>query len=142
MQAVDINALETVTDFMSAAVKENEALTSKVAELQRHIGDQERIYLEKVAAAKQPAIPSTEIDRTLGLLVSMNILDQDTSTKIASEIQRDPVKLCGLLIKVAEAITTAPGEGGGVEKEGAEANSADPDGWHAFAEGKPVRVIR
>jgi hypothetical protein len=70
-----------------------------------------------------------------------HLIDAATHEKIAQELKRDPNSVFTLLTKISESLLGASSEGAGVEKEATDlANADDPDGWLAFAAGKPVAV--
>lgn len=143
--------LDEVIGFMEQALKEGNdhqaTITQLKAGLAKLQADQDRIVLEKVAAAKATFFDKAALDMALGKLEGMGIIDSTSHEKLGRRIEEDPNLVLPLLTKVAETLMSAPGEGSGIEKDASggsllDTSDADPDGWKAMAEGKTVVIRR
>jgi len=131
----DITAvIDQALELAEIALQESEAMQSKVAQLEG-----EKIILEKVAS-KSPFNPQV-VEASMKRLEDMGLFDPAACEKIAAELNQNPNSVFRLLDRVSETLLTIPGDGHGIKKEaGTESNDEDPDGWHAFAQGRPVAV--
>jgi hypothetical protein len=143
------DALHQVTDFVETALTENNQLQTKNAELQASLSQQEKVYLEKVAHARQDAtqailqeiFPGNELSTVLTKLGACHVIEPDEITGLERELRQKPSLILPLMTKLAQVATNAPSGGMGVEKL-ASAEDDDPDGWKAMAHGRVVRVKR
>jgi hypothetical protein len=125
-------------EFTQAALSEHEADQGTITHLQNKIAQAERIYLEKVAAARSNALDPDRVTNTLSTLVQMRLMSVNDSVKVATALKSNPNASLELITKMADMLVT-PHEGHELdEKTGIIAD--DPDGWTAMAEGKTVRV--
>jgi hypothetical protein len=146
--AAVLPVFDQVIGFMEEALKESTARDEQIAHLKASLSklqsDQERITLEKVATARATFFDKTATDTMLSKLEGMGIIDTNNREKIARRITDDPNYILPLIIKVAETLMSAPGEGSGVDAKEASMldvpDTGDPDGWWDMAEGKPVAV--
>lgn len=104
---------------------DNSALRAKTAE-------QERVILEKVAAAKNPGLDPKLIDDTLFALESMSLADPADHQKLAADLSNDPNAALRLAQRLVTLSVPAHQEGSAIDKSAGVtgASSVDPDGWH------------
>lgn len=140
-----VPVLDAAIEFMEEALLAKQADDQRIQELTTSLkkakAEQERIVLEKVAEARKGIINEGVVKEALARLQSMGILDQSNSVKLASRFIDEPNSVFPMMVKLAEKLLSAPGDGAGIEKEAA-ASESDPDGWGAYAEGRPVKVVR
>lgn len=141
-----VPVLDQVIEFMESALNEKQADSTKIQELATSLKkakeDQEKVILEKVAAAKAEFFNSEKMEQSLQKLEGMGILDSPNREKIARKIKDDPNTVFPLMVKMAEKLMTVPGEGNGIDKVADDSVDGDPDGWQAYAEGRKVEVRR
>ena len=143
-----VPVLDQVIEFMEEALTVKQADEQRIGQLadalKKAKADQERVILEKVAAAKASFLDEATMREALSRLQSMGIITENGSTKLASRFKTEPNSVFPIMVKMAENLLTAPGDGSGIEKEAGSASDsqADPDGWADFAAGKPVKVRR
>lgn len=141
--------LDDIIGFVGDVFKAHEASQSKVAQLQEQLKQKDKVILEKVATnvpdATKVAFDKTKVQEMIGHLKCMNIINDDMGVKIAADLEKDPNTLLNLTTRISEALLNSPTpEGGGIAKEAASDGSddSDPDGWGAFAQGRPVKLKR
>lgn len=140
--------LDQMAEFVETSLKTSSQQEARIVELQAKLAqlnaDQEKIVLEKVASARATFFDTAALETALAQLEGMGVIDTTAHEKLARRIKDDPNMVFPLLSKVAASLMSAPGEGAGIEKEAGALNvdSEDPDGWVAFAQGKPVQVKR
>lgn len=139
IKAADVlPVLDDVMGLVDDVLKVNDTYVTKLAQLEKQLAAKDKVILEKVASTG-PVFKPESITGTLNRLQEMNIIDASHATKIASDIDRDPHEVLGLLTKISEAlILSHNGEGSGIEKEAGANDDPDPDGWGAFAAGHRV----
>lgn len=143
-----IPVLDDVIGFMEEALQTKQAdenrINSLTDALKKAKADQERVVLEKVAAARASFLDDATMKEALSRLQTMGIITDRGSEKLASRFKSDPNSVFPIMVKLAENLLTAPGDGSGIDKESSAAAGAeaDPDGWTDFAHGKPVKVKR
>lgn len=131
-------------EFMEDALQTKQADDTRIATLTKSLQDekaaQERIVLEKVAAAKLSVLDTKIMGEALLRLQGMGIIDDRSMEKLASRFKADPNAVFPIMVKMAEKLLSAPGDGQGVDREGEakEAGAGDKDGWDDFVQGKPV----
>jgi hypothetical protein len=143
-----VPVLDDVIGFMEEALQSKQAdenrITSLTDALKKAKADQERVILEKVAAARASFLDESTMKEALTRLQTMGIITDRGNEKLASRFKGDPNAVFPIMVKIAENLLTAPGDGSGIDKEGKteSGSEADPDGWIDFAQGKPVKVKR
>lgn len=143
-----IPVLDQVIEFMEEALQTKQADDGKILDLTNALkkakADQEQVILEKVAAAKASFTDQKIVKEALARLQGMGIIDERGMEKLASRFAADPNSVYPVMVKMAEKLLTAPGEGEGVDKEASDktGDEKDPDGWGDFVAGRPVKVIR
>lgn len=143
-----VPVLDQVIEFMEEALQTKQADDTRIIELTNSLkkakADQEQIILEKVAAAKASFMDTKIMSEALARLNGMGIIDERAMEKLASRFKSDPNAVFPIMVKMAERLLTAPGEGEGVDKEASDkaGSKADPDGWNDFIAGRPVKVVR
>lgn len=139
-----VPVLDQVIEFMESALKEASSNHTQIVELTEALkkskAEQERVILEKVAHAKAEFFDKEALQRTLNKLTGMGVLDSTGCEKIARRVGDDPNFVLPLIVKIAESLMSAPGDGEGISKLAESMEEADPDGWSAMAQGKPVSV--
>ena len=143
--------LDDIIGFVGDVFKAHEASQAKVAQLQDQLKQKDKVILEKVAANTPPApdltkvaFDKTKVQEMMGHLKRMNIIDEPMAVKIAADLEKDPNTLLNLTTRISEALLNTPTEEGtGIAKEAASGgDGSDPDGWDAFASGRPVTLKR
>lgn len=142
-----VPVLDQVIEFMEEALRVKQSDDHRIGELltalQKEKADQERVILEKVAAARASFLDESVMKTALARLQGMGILSQENSVKLASRFKEEPSAVFPMMVKLAEKLLSAPGEGAGIEKESSsESSEEDPDGWSDFAAGRQVKVRR
>lgn len=143
-----VPVLDQVIEFMEEALTVKQAdenrINSLTDALKKAKADQERVILEKVAAAKASFLDEATMKEALSRLQVMGVITDRGSEKLASRFKTEPNSVFPIMVKLAENLLTAPGDGSGIEKDaGASAEAQeDPDGWTDFAAGKPVKIRR
>ena len=143
-----VPVLDQVIEFMEEALTVKQAdetrINSLTDALKKAKAEQERVILEKVAAAKNAFLDDATMKEALSRLQTMGIITDRGLEKLASRFKADPNSVFPMMVKLAENLLTAPGDGSGIDKDaGASATAeVDPDGWTDFAAGKPVKVKR
>jgi hypothetical protein len=142
-------ALDKALGFADTALAQHEQDLQKIAQLENQVrtlqADQDRIVLEKVAAAKSHLFDTRTLDLTLQRLEDLNVIDSQGREKLASQIKTNPNVILPFMIKLATTLMSAPGEGESIDKAASgqnELDPKDPDGWGLFAQGKRVPVIK
>lgn len=134
---------DQVLDFMDAAVADQEASQTKIADLSQKLVESDRLILEKVASAKESAkadfFPPAAVDHTLERLVELHILRSQDCAKIAAEVHAKPSRLLTLLENISESLVFHK-EGMGIPKSTDSAIELDPDGWGDWAAGRTVQL--
>ena len=140
-----VTVLDQTIEFMEAALQEKQASDTRIqaliADLEKVKQDQERVVLEKVADARQKIFDARAMDQALVHLNQLGVISKSGMEKLAARIKADPNSVFPIMIKLADTLLSAPGDGSGVEKESSAA-SEDPDGWGDFISGRPVKVRR
>ena len=141
------NLLDETIGFMETAILSKQADEQQIAklaeDLRREKANQERIVLEKVAAAKASVINDQVAGEALARLHGMGVIDDRAMEKIAARIKNDPNTVFPIMVKIAEKLLSSPGEGQGVERiagDGGTTTGNDVDGWDAFARGEKVQI--
>jgi hypothetical protein len=140
-------ALLDITDAMEAALLETSELQTKNAELETRLGTQEKVYLEKVASARQEAaqaavvsiFPEKELRITLKKLAALQILTPAELPAVEEQIRQTPALILPFMLKMANAVLSAPSEGHGIAAE-RPTQEDDPDGWKSVARGEAVQL--
>ena len=145
LQAV-VPVLDQVIEFMESALTEKQADSGRIQELTTALKkakeEQEKVILEKVAAARQEFFNADKLNTALGKLEGMGIVDEKNREKMAKRIKDDPNSVFLFMVKMAETIMSVPGDGHGVSKASPDTDEDDPDGWKAMAEGRKVELKR
>lgn len=142
------SVLDQAIEFMELALQEKQADNQRLAELAESLKkaklEQDKVILEKVAAAKAEVFDYDNVLLpVLTKMVGMGIITNDGATKVANRVKADPNALATFMLKVAERLMSASDEGHGVDKDTAiGGKDEDPDGWVAFAKGEKVKVRR
>jgi hypothetical protein len=90
----------------------------------------ERVYLEKVAALKRPALDPAIVDRTLQQLVALSLIDPGQQVKLASQLAQDPNQALELMQRLLTISSPAHQEGRAIEKSADDRTpTSDLDGW-------------
>lgn len=139
--------LDQVIEFMEDALRvkqsDDKRISDLLAALHEEKANQDRVILEKVAAARATFLDESVMKTALARLQGMGIITPDNSVKLASRFREEPSAVFPMMVKLAEKLLTAPGEGAGIEKESASGSAdEDPDGWSDFAAGRQVKVRR
>ena len=142
-----VSVLDQVIEFMEEALSSKQAdeqrISGLASELKKARDDHERILLEKVAKAKSEAVDPKIVKEALARLQGMGIVTSENSIKLAARFTADPNAAFPMMVKLAEKLLSAPGDGSGIEKESADKSEGkDPDGWDDFAAGRKVQVKR
>ncbi len=91
------------------------------------------VELEKVASVNTSPVPAIDpelVDQTIRNLTASSFIDAEHSTKLATEIKKDPSVALRLVQRFIEISSHPFSEGQGVEKfASSEASLGDPDGW-------------
>ena len=113
---------------MTSALETHESDQLALSEAQQKLAQQERITLEKVAAAHKAAsnLNLARIPEVVGTMVRLNLVTPTEGEKIASKLRQEPNAVFDLLIKVADSVVT-PSEG--QEFSDSSMRSDEPDGW-------------
>jgi len=131
----------TALDFVDSAITDITRLETEKQGLHAKLADTERVFLEKVAAAKQSALDPDAINAAVDRLVTLKIIPFELHTKVASQVRKDPNSVLSLLTQVAETLVSAPAEGSGVSKEaGTVEDDGDPDGWNEVLQGRVPQI--
>lgn len=143
-----VPVLDQVIEFMEEALHVKQADETRIGELLASLkkaqADQERIVLEKVAAAKASFLDEQVMSEALARLQGMGIINPTSSVKLASKFKAEPSSVFPMMVKLAEKLLTAPGDGEGISKDAGDAgvSDKDPDGWEDFAAGRAVKIRR
>lgn len=131
----------TALDFVDSAITDITRLETEKRGLHAKLADTERVFLEKVAAAKQAVLDPDAINAAVDRLVTLKIIPFELHTKVASQVRKDPNSVLSLLTQVAETLVSAPAEGSGVSKEaGTVEDDGDPDGWNEVLQGRVPQI--
>jgi hypothetical protein len=133
-----ISCLEEALQSKQADDQTISKLTESIQQLKR---SQDRVVLEKVAEARRNFLDEGIMGEALVRLQGMRVIDSAISEKLASRFKTDPNTVFPVMVKLAEKLQSAPGDGAGVDKE-ASSEDEDPDGWKALVEGREVRIKR
>jgi hypothetical protein len=96
----------------------------------RKQAETERVYLEKVAAAKASVLDQELVDQTLRQLEDMSLVAAGSRAKLANTLITDPNQALHLLQRLVPLSLPAHQEGQAVDKSaGDRTSSSDPDGW-------------
>jgi hypothetical protein len=140
--------IDQMIEFMESALTEKQSDSTKLQELTTNLKkakeDQDKVILEKVAAAKAEFFNTEKMNQALSKLEGMGIVDETNREKMARRIKDDPNSVFLFMVKMAESLMSVPGEGRGIDKHSVETSDPDedPDGWLAFAEGRKVEIKR
>jgi hypothetical protein len=131
-----------VIDFIESSLAEITGQEAKAAALSAEIDKrkkQEKILLEKVAAASTPVFSEEAIEQTLNRLQDARIIKPMEHIKLAAEMRNKPASVLDLLARISVSFDSSASAGGeGYAKESS-VSEADPDGWNDFAAGKRVK---
>jgi hypothetical protein len=127
------STLEQALQICAGLEQEKAALNKQVVELQTKLAQQDKVVLEKVAAAKAATrleLDPVTITETLAKLVDLSLLPPGESEKLASHLRQDPNSALRLVQRVATLSVPSHSEGRAVEKSASHfASTSDPDGW-------------
>ena len=137
--------IDQVISFMESALAEDSSKQAQVIQLQEEVkrlrDSQDKVVLEKVAAAKASFFDTAALNDMFIKLEGMGVIDKSAHERLVHRIQGDPNMLIPLVAKVAENLLSSPGEGSGIEHDtGNEGLEEDPDGWKAMAQGQRVAL--
>jgi hypothetical protein len=121
-----VKSAAELSDENASLQQQNRELTAKLAK-----AEQDRVALVKVAA-----FDADKLKATLEHLIAAKLIEPAVMEKAAGLAQQDPNFVLGMMLKVANTVSTAEGVGYGSRKPAID--QGDVDGWDAFATGRPV----